>query len=1228
MAASEVRGRVARRAVVLCSLFLVSASTASAQPHARASANPNDDEQRRLAREVAREGRRPHAILPLLELWHGFDRASPGLTTQLVRDLARDRRLAPALRAYASALHGWALEREGDAAGAQRTFDELGYIRHYRVAGAFDNEGKAGFDREMPPETARNAPHDPSVEMQGRERLVRWRTMPDVARLGFVSFDAVLRPWENVCGFAETFVHVDRARPMSLWTGASGAVKVWFNGDLALSDATYRLAHPDRATALVSAREGWNRVLVKVCVAETEWGFYLRLAEADGSPPAGIRVDPGGATSASPPPSRPVRMPASAPAAALAALEAAVAADSRSARAHYDLARLLRWSDADDRDDRRARQLAERAAELDGRVEHWLLAASLADHRHERMRFVAAAAARDANDPRVILEQASLAMSGDEPERAFALLDRVPRGTRYALRATLVRSELLARFGLVHAAIAEVDRARPIAGDTVAWMRSKAYALGEAGLARQALDVDRAILALRPDDYEIRKRLVVDAMDRGDRDEATRHADVLRTLWPGSQPSLDLVASIYEGLGEDEALTVRREMVELVPDDADAHVGYGRALLRFGQREPAAAALRQALALRPQDAATRQLLEQIRPAARPDEALATDTAEILRRRSRPRGWSSTVLHDLRVSSAYENGLGSTFRQLVVQIHDTEAARRWRTYSVAYEGTSQWLEVRLARVYRADGSVLESFRTSERSLGDAANRIYYDTRAFAVTFPDLEPGDTIELRYRIDDVAQRNVFADYFGDLQVLQGSDPIVRLEYVLMTSASRELFFNEPRLRGIRHERRVEGGQRIDRFVAERVPPVRGEPHMPGATETLPYLHVSTYRTWEDVGRWWWGLIRDQLHVDASLERTVRELVRDAPDVRTKVARIFGWVAKNTRYVALEFGIHGFKPYRVQQVVARGFGDCKDKAALLYAMLRSAGIDARIALVRTRGNGPIGDRPASLAVFDHAIAYVPALDLYLDGTAENSGAWELPPADQGVTALVVGENGAELRTTPVLPPAANRGESRLVIRLGADGAAEIEGTTEVRGAQAAQHRATYEAPELRRERLQRALSQTYPGIELTQQSFEPLDDLERPVRYTYRARVPQIGERNGDDLQIAPSGLAAFGPTLAATPTRQHAMDLGMQWSWREGRSLEPRSGLEIAHVPPGGEARSQFGTLRVSYERSGNRIVATTELELTRDRIAPDEYAAFRAWTESADALLRQRITLRRSR
>jgi hypothetical protein len=107
-----------------------------------------------------------------------------------------------------------------------------------------------------------------------------------------VSFHTTMRPKSSVCAFAETFVHSDRERPLSLWVGAGGAIKVWWNGERVLQDGKYRRPDQDRHATMVGAREGANRVLVKNCIADGDWGFYMRIADRRGGPVEGVRADP------------------------------------------------------------------------------------------------------------------------------------------------------------------------------------------------------------------------------------------------------------------------------------------------------------------------------------------------------------------------------------------------------------------------------------------------------------------------------------------------------------------------------------------------------------------------------------------------------------------------------------------------------------------------------------------------------------------------------------------------------------------------------------------------------------------------------------------------------------------------------------------------------------------------------------------------------------------------
>jgi tetratricopeptide (TPR) repeat protein/transglutaminase-like putative cysteine protease len=1177
-----------------------------------------DREQQRLHDEVVRR-HDATAVVPLIELGSNWEYA-PARTVSLLHALGANRRLPQSIRFYAQTYEVALLRRSGDRTRAAQLSASLGFVRRWRVLGPFDNEGKAGFERAMPPETALDRETDTNAQHEGLERPVHWATLPELGAGESVLLAPFLTPSTDVCAFAETFVEIERARPVAVFAGATGAMRVWWNGAQVIEDAVYREADTDRSVAVVQGRQGWNRILVKVCGADHALELMVRVAEPDGSPLV-VPADPDGARLPSAPPATAARLPA-VPQTILAALEGAIAAHPDDAAAHEALARYLDYTNGDDPAAHRVRDLSIRATELHATAENLLFAARRQPTRADRLRLVQQAVALAPNDVEVAVEHAALIADGASGERSLAMLEAIPPTSVGGLAAMAVRAHLLASLGFRESAHASYeDLVRRVPGAPY-YLRLLADSADRLGRDARAIELRRQILAIRTDDTDIREALVALAVARSEREQALEMVRVEREIHPISSSTMYWASAIYDALGEeDEAIEVLRAAVELDRTDPEAHIALGRALLRLGRRDPALASLREALALRPQDASTRLLVEQIQPeGARADEALATPIEVILARR-RPDGeWPATILHDLEVHTVHENGLSGSFRQIVTQIHDDEGARAFRQFGIQYEPSTQWVDVRAVSVRRGD-QVLTSYRVGETSLVQPEYRIYYSARQVVITYPVLEPGDVIEVRYRVEDVAVRNEYADYFGVIRGLQRAIPAVRVEQVFVAPASRELHFNVPSIR-VARETRTEGATRIDRFSADDVPALRSEPYMPGYAEVAPYLHASTYSTWEQVGRFWWGLSADQLIPDAALERTVRELVAGAPDVRTRVQRIYAWATDRVRYVGLEFGIHGHQPYRVTDVLRHGFGDCKDTASLIYAALRIAGVDARIVLVRTRPNGEIGREPASLAVFDHAIAYVPELDLYLDGTAEHGGSSELPTMDQGALGLVVGPDSVEMRTLPMRMAGSSGRRRELTIELAPDGTARLRASEELRGHDAMTARGSYDAPGTRRERLQRSLASVFTGIEVDEESFE-LSDREQPVRYTWAAHAPQIGERSGGVVRIPPSTLGNLTQAWAPLPTRRMTLVMGPPFHHRERRVVRAGA-LPVEDVPPGGVLESPFGRLSIRYTSSGEEVVAETELELLRERVSPAEYAAFREWVEAADALLQQRIAI----
>jgi hypothetical protein len=193
-----------------------------------------------------------------------------------------------------------------------------------------------------------------------------------------------------------------------------------------------------------------------------------------------------------------------------------------------------------------------------------------------------------------------------------------------------------------------------------------------------------------------------------------------------------------------------------------------------------------------------------------------------------------------------------------------------------------------------------------------------------------------------------------------------------------------------------------------------------------------------EEFGHWYSELLEPGLKLDDNLRSVAEQILARNLTTQGKVQAVYESVRRSTKYTGFEFGVHSYQPYPVSTVARRGFGDCKDKAAMLVALLRAVGVPAEFAMIRTRAAGTVADDAYSVQLFDHALAYVPELNLYLDGTAEHTAAGELPPNDQGAMAMTLDAQGnATRRTVPFSAAQANRMNHVTQANLAGEGSVE-----------------------------------------------------------------------------------------------------------------------------------------------------------------------------------------------
>jgi len=1173
-------------------------------------------------------------------VWRQWDQTDPAEVEETIAILERDKSATAPLRAYASIIGAYGRRRRGDLEAAKAKIRAVGMVDRWLVLGPFDNEGKDGVDHPFTPEKELAQPIDLTRPYDGKERPVRWRLAPDVYGYGWLDLGDLIRPREKVCAYATTFVRAKggAARTGSIWAGASGAFKLFWNGTEVLVDTAYRGLDADRFAVPVALAKGWNRLTVKVCGDDEGPMLSLRLADASGAPDPSLEftadasVAAEAAKNAS---SESTPRAKSALFGPIPTFEKLVANKKTDPHVLEAYARYLYLTGGDDSAQHLAQDLARRAAKAGATLARHLLAAELSDDRNEKREWLnrAQALVGDSSHPiELLLAQAELSRTGTNWRDATPFYDQVLAQDPANIRGVLGRVELYREAGLKRTGLLTLESALEKNPRSVALLRVYATALRDVGRTTEGDEAASRYSALRFDDTNYLGERIDLAVRRRDQKAAARWIERLLAASPDSSWALSISARAYRALGQEgQAIALYKRGLELSPEDVETLRALADLYAESGKKEEQLKFLRQILAIRPQEKDVREYVEHIEPPkARRDEQYAWPSERFLEKRKLAAGGHHRrTLRDLTVTTVYQNGLASRFHQVVFQPLTDEAAAAAREYAFAYQADSEVVQLRAARVYREGGKIDEAIESGEGPADNPAIATYTSARTFYVHFPRLNAGDVVELRYRIEDVGQRNELSDYFGEIVYLQEPVPVYGAEYVLRTPKNRSFYFHASPLPGLARADAVEGDTRVYSFKVPEIAPLFPEPKMPPFGEVLGHVHVSTYKSWDQVATWYAGLARDQLKPDDEVRRRVTALTKGLTDPAAKVRAIYDEVVQRTRYVALEFGIYGYKPRPCALTFARGWGDCKDKATLIVTMLKEAGIPASLVLVRTGMRGEFSTEPASLAPFDHAIAYVPSMSLFLDGTAEYTGSNELPAMDRGALALIVDESGkGKLVHLPEPEAEQTRRARKVDATLGVDGSAQLEIRAETSGALAAEERQRYHAKATRRERFTQDLAGEFSGFELapaaTALDMSDLEDIEQPVKVHARGKSTILGRRDGSDIAIPVGPTGRLVPAFASLSARKQDIRIHVRSALEEEFVIHLPPSFKVRTSPEPAEQKTPFGSFMISAEVSANKVTIKTRVAFAKTRITPAEYPAWRAFCEATDRAFAQRLVV----
>ena len=442
----------------------------------------------------------------------------------------------------------------------------------------------------------------------------------------------------------------------------------------------------------------------------------------------------------------------------------------------------------------------------------------------------------------------------------------------------------------------------------------------------------------------------------------------------------------------------------------------------------------------------------------------------------------------------------------------------RVVSSWYTATTSRAKISLVQLLKPDGTVTEidlAKNTSEQIEPSSMRSNIYDPnhKVIKVTVPGLEIGDTLRI-VMVDELRKPRVpnsFSDYF----TLEGGAPILHERVTIDAPAElplRSTMVKDPVGRGPAFSQsEAEDGRLRYQWEVRDVPQAFPEPDMPQMFQYVQRLLVSTFQDWEEVSRWYWNLSSPRLAVTPAMQEMVDSLVGDATDFDAKLRRVFDFVSSKVRYmgITIEENAPGYEPHDVSRTFEDRAGVCRDKAALLVAMLRAAGLEAYPVLIHV---GQPKDEEVPQPFFNHAITAVRAPGsrrfILMDSTAENTR--DLFPAYlNNLSYLVATPEGESIALSEIAPYDENLVTIRSTGEVAQDGTLYLTSDLAFLGINDNAYRDSFLrlTPEQRRLYLERTLTSRFPGARLEALTILPedLQNLGEPLRIKLAFSAPNF---------------------------------------------------------------------------------------------------------------------------
>lgn len=587
--------------------------------------------------------------------------------------------------------------------------------------------------------------------------------------------------------------------------------------------------------------------------------------------------------------------------------------------------------------------------------------------------------------------------------------------------------------------------------------------------------------------------------------------------------------------------------------------------------------------------------------------------------------SALYLLDETLLSIHADGTYDKKIRKVIQINDRNAIDEFKNLYVVFDPHNESLSGIVCRLTKGQHTI-DITEYYHKSLSDPDARLYYNLVAHVIPLTSIDAGTTIELSYTIRNRESKE-YKIYYGERFTVGGQHRHLLTNFVIVYPKNKQIYCHLKKISPLSRKSFTKDTVSIQQIMIKNLAGYTKEPSMPPDYDVLPAIILTSSQSWQEFYQWYRSLLADKIIINDEMRAFIKEIQKTTPSLIDRARKICNHVISRTRYVGFEFGLGGIQPRRTDQIYHSRMGDCKDIALLLVAMLRESGIDADLALIRTRDRGNADISIPSVSSFNHAICYIHLnKGFFVDGTAKFSSIEELPSEDRDVTVMVIGKSNFSFIKTSSDFYHNNTLMVKTAVTLSHDGSAIVTRSMNRTGSIASPMRQMLNQTDEAMQTLTTYWNSVFPGSSISNLIIQS-KTIDLSPSYSYTVFIPTFSQISDKMIvfytQPVPSGYLQEYGTLKS---RTYPLILGSPLETTSITHYRIPRGYHVHTLPPNEKFHTNDYSAEFLYTKINDTIQVTAVIRINVYQLDTDAYNHFRSFITTIRKKELERIILLR--